>query len=199
MRLSLLTPSTLHTPFAITVSSLSEQVLLLEQGKWNLKIWPTNRPTDDRRTWGVIGSFLSNNKNVYVKGRDWWKIQFWWMNINRFVFRISKCIILMSHSKCNFSHSGLGIYNRKKKVRKQKPRTRPTKHTLVHEKKNSLKKTRSRPRKRPRKKKVFLFFQNSTKKAIKKTTKQERKQELDQENKKKNFLFSWSLFWSSSC
>ena len=84
------------------------------------------------------------------------------------------------------------------------------KHALVHEKKNSLKKTRSRPRKRPRKKKVFLFFQNSTKKAIKKTTKQERKQELDQEKKKKIsffldhflgrvFVFLFSLINSHLC
>ena len=40
---------------------------------------------------------------------------------------------------------------------------------------------------------------SSTKKAIKKTRKQELDQENDQEKKEKNFLFSCSLSWSSSC
>ena len=36
----------------------------------------------------------------YLKGSDWWKIKFWWMNIyiplgdTRYVFRISKFVIL---------------------------------------------------------------------------------------------------------
>ena len=86
--------------------------LIVTSPKWSWQ-WFLLSSKEQPYKYNMVSFFLS--VATILKGTNWWKIEFWWMNALRgycYVFRIWKYLYHIneekSHSKCHFSHSGTG-------------------------------------------------------------------------------------------